>query len=149
MPDHVNLLKVDVASVYRIGTPIPYHGTERFAHPNILRHLMQVQQFLDGSSSSSGGVTLSIPCIAPCFSHSLHSLAATCVYWRGLTAARRLSLKLAGRDYKQLLKTWNTISEEDSFVRTAFDLANQENHQELETHLHTMIVDPSMDSQSS
>lgn len=149
MPDGVSLLKVDLASVYPLGKPIPYHGTERFAHPDILKQIIASKSgSSSGSSSAASPVSLPIT-IAPAFCHSLHSLTATCLYWRGLTAARRLALKSAGRDSTQLLEAWAKIEGEDVFVHQAFQLAHNDRYKELEMHLHQMIVPESNESRSS
>ena len=153
-PDGKSLLKVDLASVYKIGEAIPYHGTERFAHPHILDKLVKSRASSSSSSSSSGSGSsasiapivspISLPVlIAPQFAHSLHSLTATCVFWCGLTDARRRAVKAAGRDCAHIQTAWAAICSEDSNVKKAFELAWAEQHEELLVHLTNMHPDGS------
>jgi len=149
MPDSKRLLKVDLASVYPIGVRIPYHGTDRFAHPDILKSILSSSRASSVGNSSSLASPVSQPVlIAPAFVHSLHSLTATCLYWRGLTAARRVAVKAAGRDCQELFDVWKKIAEEDKFVSQAFHLAHTADVKRLNEHLQELIVEESKESRS-
>lgn len=118
-----HFFKVDFASVVTAGVRMTeYHGTDRFAHPEILRALLDSSATGGASAASSSSAHAArSPTSASSFalqftphlSHMLYSAAATVLWLIHLPTVHTEGVRAAGNDWSMLLEAWKKVRAED------------------------------------
>ena len=118
------LLKVDLGAIVKESKTIevPYHGTDRFAHPEILEKLATRKE------------NVPIPAIAPDYSHMLYSIAATCAYWENPSIHNTICF-IDSKDPKAILKAWKSCDDPKNILAKAREYADAKQPDLLFNHL--------------
>lgn len=133
-----HFFKVDFASVVAAGCEMSeYHGTDRFAHPDILAALLDSRK--PGASASSSS-TLAAPAVrsptsassfalqfTPQLSHMLYSAAATVLWLVHLPTVHTEAVRAAANDWSQLLTAWKKVRQEDLQAAEVLEAAEAAN----------------------